>query len=154
MRRGFVAIILICWVAFSTTTLLNSCADTSAEKQPEKVSDKGPTVSELALLMRQMHEDAKTWRQQIINGDSLNNQPDYFAKLLIATPTEGRSPGQQTIFASQVAEYTGAGTALFDTTGTPLPEKYNILVTSCINCHKQLCPGLVKTIKKLYIPGN
>lgn len=154
MRTGVTSLVRLIFLGIVVIFLWMSCQSNPEETLITNTNTHEPSVSELALLMRQMHVDAKQWRQQIIAGDSLGTAPDYFAQILIATPTESRTPSQQTFFASQVADYTGAGTALFDTSVTPLPEKYNILVTRCINCHKQLCPGPVKTIRKLYIPEN
>jgi hypothetical protein len=102
--------------------------------------------SELALLMREMHEEAKAMKMLIQSNDQnaflvIDNQ-----FILEATPTKDNVKGDQ--FEAMARYYLQKSDSL-----TAFPDKstYNDMVESCIACHQSFCPGPIKTIKKLTI---
>lgn len=133
--------------------LVWACADQSAENtnQNNKTEMKMAEWSELALLMRDIHEDAKSWRTAIDNGTFEKDSIDIYKLLVESTPTDEDVEGP--VFEGFAQNYQIALDSLMQAKNIDLAKvKYNNLVTACITCHKTYCPGPVKTIKKLYFP--
>lgn len=102
--------------------------------------------SELALLMRSIHEDAKAMRQ-VIQQKENNLQPNSeFDFILIATPTKENVQGPE--FEAMARYYLQKNEIMIN---DPDQFTYNEMVESCVACHQSFCPGPIKTIKKLYI---
>lgn len=107
-------------------------------------------ASELAMLMRTIHEDAKSWRATIQDGDLVVEDVDIYQKMVESTPTkpEVKGPAFEG-FAKHYQMQIDSLTAAKDI--SLAAGAYNNLVSSCITCHESFCPGPVKTIQKLYI---
>lgn len=107
--------------------------------------------SELALLMREIHEDAKSWREALNKGTFEQDSISVYKLLVESTPTDEAVEGP--IFDGFALNYQLALDSLMQAKNIDLAKvKYNNLVTACITCHQTYCPGPVKTIKKLYFP--
>ena len=133
--------------------LVWACADQSAKNtnQNNKTEMKMAEWSELALLMRDIHEDAKSWRTAIDNGTFEQDSIAIYTLLVESTPTDDDVEGP--VFEGFAQNYQIALDSLMQAKNIDLAKvKYNNLVTACITCHKTYCPGPVKTIKKLYFP--
>ena len=132
--------------------LVWACASTDTPKAPDDTNTQVTTndASELAMLMRTIHEDAKSWRETIESGDLVSQEIDIYQKMVESTPTkpEVKGPAFEG-FAKHYQMQIDSLTAAKDI--TLAADAYNNLVSSCITCHDSFCPGPVKTIKKLYI---
>ena len=104
--------------------------------------------SELAILMRELFNDSKKVKKQIQEGAN----PEFFiefTKLHSAVPTDStvRNDGIYTtftdIFINSVEDLLSSK--------TDKSQQYNFMIQKCLDCHKQICPGPVKKIKKLFI---
>lgn len=133
--------------------LVWACANPEAESAIEKSQPevKMAEWSELALLMRDIHEDAKLWREAIDKGTFEQDSMAIYKLLVESTPTDEDVQGP--VFESFAQNYQLALDSLMEAKNIDLVKvKYNNLVTACITCHKTYCPGPVKTIRKLYFP--
>lgn len=115
-------------------------------KTKEKEKDAVLADSELALLMRDMHLEAKALRLAIQNKETLHDFNLNNDFILNATPTKANVKGQE--FDAMARYYLQKSDSLSQFQDK---ESYNDMVESCIVCHQAFCPGPVKTIKKLNI---
>ncbi len=132
-----------------------SCSQMSDEENMADQSTpmKMAEVSELAQLMKDMHSQAKTWREAVISGQTVVDSIDFYAVLVSSTPT--KKDIQTPAFQGLAKHYQNS----FDTF---LSEKehslnisaYNNMISACITCHEGYCTGPIPTIKKLYISEN
>ena len=104
--------------------------------------------SELALLMRDMYFDAERMKEQIAMGKTLSSDIDYKA-VLTAHATEPDKAASETYKVYGKA-YIKLMEELENASDDNKPDLYNNLISTCVNCHQELCPGPVKKIKKLY----
>lgn len=104
--------------------------------------------SELAIMMRDIVKNTQKVKEQIINGEKLEFFIE-FEKLHTSTTTESdvRDDGQFTSYAN---DYTNKVSELIEAE-TDKTILYNDMVQACVNCHKQICPGPIKGIRKLKI---
>ncbi len=107
--------------------------------------------SELALLMREMCDDAMLAKQKIERGET-TKLAAAAEKMFTVRPTEPEKQASPEfkVFADS---YLSAVKILENSAPAESPEHFKNVVTACINCHESLCPGPVKRIKKLY-PEN
>lgn len=103
--------------------------------------------SELALLMRKIHIDAKLMRTEIKEGKVALIYDPSIEFIVSATPTKPNVQGQEyDAFARYYIQ------KVQDLVETNSEEDYNKMVESCVACHQEFCPGPIKTIKKLNFP--
>ncbi len=136
-------------------SLVWACTNTEAGSIETKETSeiKMAEWSELALLMRQIHKDAKQWRKSIDHGELVHDSIAIYELLTESTPTDEDVTGP--IFEGFAKNYQLALDSLMQSQDINLAkENYNNLVSTCISCHTTYCPGPVKTIKKLYFPEN
>ena len=105
-----------------------------------------PQDSELALLMREIHIQAKDIRPLIEKNEELPEYDNSIDFIVEATPTKENVKGPK--FEAMAKYYLQKTDSLYI---HPDKESYNEMVESCIVCHQSFCPGPVKTIKKLII---
>ena len=105
-----------------------------------------PQDSELALLMRKIHADAKVMRSDLINEDRDLVYDPSIEFILNASPTR---PSVQGPDFEAFSKYYIQKTQELVENGDE--EDYNKMVESCIACHQEFCPGPIKTINKLRI---
>lgn len=153
MKNNFLKFILGCFLA----SFFIACGS-EEEKQVEKsceaedveVSAINPNGdSELALLMRQLFYDTDSLKQWVVVDG--NEVPQAFIDALenvhTAAPTD---PEVKT------AEFTAFNQLLVNaakelSVAENKEEAYNNFLNKCIDCHKVVCPGPIKRIKKLVI---
>ena len=102
--------------------------------------------SELALLMREIHENAKLLKLLLQNGEDITPYGSDVDFILEAQPTRPAVQGPE--FESFARYYIKMNEDVYS---EPSIENYNGLVESCVACHQEFCPGPIKTIKKLHI---
>lgn len=120
----------------------------SADVEVSEINPNGD--SELALLMRDMFDNAEGIKQDIISGEGTISK-DYIrelARMHTAEPTdegvqneEFIAFGNLLIVQANILHETKEGQAA----------AFNSLVDRCIDCHHSFCPGPIKKITKLKI---
>ena len=121
---------------------LFTCDAKKMKVEPSAVSQD----SELALLMRSIHEDAKSMRQLIQQKEVSLEPSSEFDFILAATPTKENVQGPE--FEAMARYYLQKNEIMLN---DPDQYTYNEMVESCVACHQSFCPGPIKTIQKLYI---
>ena len=103
--------------------------------------------SELALLMRSMYDDSELIRKAITTKKLPKDFRQKFAELHTAKPTDADVKNET---------YKAMGNYFLTNLEKVYTEKdqvkaFNLMVESCVACHKTFCPGPIKKIKKLTI---
>ncbi len=103
--------------------------------------------SELALLMRAMADEAEMIKAKIEKGEVPEVKVDYH-EILTATATEPEKKSSPTykVFAETHIQ---SMQLLEDSDTSRMLSLYDNMISNCINCHKELCPGPLVRIKKL-----
>ena len=106
--------------------------------------------SELALLMRDMFDNAMQIKEQVKNGE----KPTFkvaFDEIHSATSTDP-ADAKSDRYAAFAQSFSSTLKTLENASADDLDLKYNQFVGSCMNCHQAMCPGPMVRIKKLYLP--
>lgn len=127
-----------------------SSASAEEEKKENKKSLNPNGDSELALLMREMFDEAQKIKKQVQNGEPVETTLDQ-EKILTAHATEPEKAA-----SPEFKAWAGAYLASLDSLKEAKPENaekiYRELVNNCLTCHKSLCPGPIVRINKLKMP--
>lgn len=105
--------------------------------------------SELAVLMRQLYEDGVRVKEQVKKGEPVSIQVD-FEQIMTAKSTDPEKM-QGPDFPHFATSYVEAMKALRDAPPAEAQDKYSAMVATCMNCHKNSCPGPIVRIKKLML---
>ncbi|MCR9289233.1 hypothetical protein OAF63_01435 [Saprospiraceae bacterium] len=105
--------------------------------------------SELALLMREMFDDGMRIKEQIKKGET-PKVSKVFKEIhtVEATEPEKANSPEFEVFADA---YLSSLEGLKNAASPHIPQSYNGVVESCMNCHRAMCPGPMVRIKKLYL---
>ena len=104
--------------------------------------------SELTLLMRDMYEYYDSLKINIENGEMPKNIKD-FNEIHSAVSTEP-SKVKSELYQAMASVYKDSADRLKHNE-IDMPKAFNLMVDNCMNCHKQMCPGPMVRIKKLYL---
>jgi ribosomal protein L44E len=137
MRKSWMLICLCLGIVLTAST---SCAD-----KPKSLNPNGD--SELALLMRAMHEEGMQAKQQLLKGETPALKVNYH-QLHTAKATEPEKVATPT-YASFATAYEAAAKSFEE--GSDKVGTYHNMVNACMNCHKEICPGPMVKIKKMYL---
>ena len=157
MKKPFVTLLLIAFVFFGALSCSDSGESCASDKNdglvPSSINPNGD--SELALLMRAMFDDGMRIKEQIKQGVT-PTLVEEFKQIHTAQPTPGKEKDVNTpTFKAFATAYLDALESLKNLSNDH-PEKnvqkFNHLVSTCMNCHKAVCPGPMVRIKKLYLP--
>lgn len=147
-------IILFSAVLITTLLLITSCGEESAsvpataEKTDTDINPNGS--SELALLMRDMHDAAVAAKAEIEKGQTPDIQID-FSSLTTAEPTQPQMIAY-TEFEPLAASYIASMQALAHAEdSTQAAQAYTTVVNTCMSCHEVSCKGPIPRIRKLYL---
>lgn len=143
------------WALLLLVFIIGGCTSEHSEKESTTdhlmVSDVNPNGdSELALLMRALFEDADSFRVLIAKGEGNINEEfvEKIKKSHEAIPTKPEmKPAEFDAFNQLLLN---EAIALLES-DTASAEKFNAMVDRCMDCHRSVCPGPTKRIKKLYI---
>lgn len=125
--------------------------ETKTTDEQQKASSLNPNGdSELALLMRDMYDEAERIKTQIKNGEDFEVKLDH-AKILTAHATEPEKASSKK-FKDFAKMYLANLDQLKKADSENVEMVFQSLVSSCMSCHQQLCPGPVVRIKKLKLP--
>ena len=146
MFRNFIYIFLF----------ISTIGCTNSNKECETIEINPNGESELALLMRDLHDNTLEIKETLFLNDSiaktnlsikLFNEFKYnYAAIRTAKPTESN--------LRQDGIYDGYADLYINSVEKFLKEKskknYNSMVNNCIQCHKHFCLGAINKINKLY----
>ncbi|MFT6337314.1 MAG: hypothetical protein ACJATI_004077 [Halioglobus sp.] len=104
--------------------------------------------SELTLLMRDMFEYYDSLKVNIEKGEIPKNIKD-FNEIHWAVSTEP-SKVKSELYQAMATVYKESADGLKNKE-IDMPKAFNLMVDNCMNCHKQMCPGPMVRIKKLYL---
>ncbi|MCE9539689.1 MAG: hypothetical protein K8R85_10790 [Bacteroidetes bacterium] len=156
--------IVVVAVLLITVLLLAQCSN--SEKQfysEEQVSEKAATAeascekkplnpngdSELAILMRDMMSSSQSLKEKIKQGNLPEKFPEEFLKIHTALPTDSETKKES--FEGFASNYISNLQALYHSPKEDLSKNYNAVISSCVSCHSEHCPGPLGAINKLKI---
>jgi hypothetical protein len=125
----------------SIAFLVSYCG-TRPETEPE------PAPITLVAMMQDIQNDASQLRERILQGDTL------FTELKLAHDfTKGipSSPDKNDRNFSELSDAFKLAYASIATQEQPKKEAFNLMISSCLDCHTTFCPGPIRQIKRLYI---
>jgi hypothetical protein len=120
-------------------------SETKKDPKPIEYSYKGREVSELAFLMRKMHDTLEILKPGL---DTLGRTELYnlFESIDAASPTSPRdTSGNYDMMALSYLNLLEN----FDRADTNKRVAYTRLISGCESCHMQSCPGPLSLIDKL-----
>lgn len=104
--------------------------------------------SELALLMRAMHENGMEMKAQLEKGEIPKVNVDY-SKIKTAKETPGMKPANVP-YDTFADIYIHSMKKLEKCTNVEEAKvHFQNMQTNCLNCHQQMCPGPIVKINKL-----
>jgi len=137
--------------------LLANCSSNSDKSQNEQSDKKEECAkplnpngdSELALLMRKMMHTSESLKEMIKQGNLPKEFPEEFMKIHTAQPTDSET--KKASFDGFASNYINNMKILFESPKEELTKNYNAVITACVSCHSEHCPGPLKAINKLKI---
>jgi hypothetical protein len=123
-------------------------ADSIAQCAKEPVKDPN-NPKPMALMMRQMAENADSIRAQLLRGETPDAQRYPFIRFYMAEPTDLSVLEPQ--FYENARMFQEAYKAFFSSPESSRQNFYNALIQKCVNCHEHYCSGPLKRIRKLPI---
>lgn len=132
--------ILVCLLLF---TLLLSCGESAEATRP--INPNGD--SELALLMREMADEAEQLKEQIARGQAVTISVAH-EEILTAEATEPEKAASAP-YEAFATSYLETVNQLRHADADNISERYGEMVENCIVCHQALCPGPLVRINKL-----
>lgn len=113
------------------------------------VDNKTSNDSEMTLLMREMFDDGMNIKAAVLEGrkPEISNK----AKELMSAHSTDPKVAMSEEFKIFAQSYLASVEALEEANSENISQQYEIMVTSCMNCHVKLCPGPMVKIKKLYL---
>lgn len=103
--------------------------------------------SELALLMRKMLHSSENLKEMIKQGNLPKEFPEEFLKIHTAKPTDSETKKRS--FEGFANNYLSNLEMLYNSPKDELTQNYNAVITACVSCHSEHCPGPLKAINKL-----
>lgn len=103
----------------------------------------------MALMMRAIYDQSKTMRADLDSGKALDSSFYRFLEFHQLEPTD--STVLVEVFYEHNEKFKAAYEALLRSSDKPA---YNAMLTACVNCHEDFCPGPIKRINKLRFAEN
>ncbi|MES2691136.1 MAG: hypothetical protein V4658_12075 [Bacteroidota bacterium] len=103
----------------------------------------------MALMMRQMADNAQAMKELIIKGEAVTAQKFPFIRFHLVEPTDPDVLQPQ--FYENARLFQEAHKALVNAKPGQQKEMYNLYINRCIGCHEHVCSGPLKRIRKLVI---
>lgn len=137
-------------ILLSVLLVVFACAENQEDKGETQGDMKMAEFSELALLMKEIHEDAKKWKTELEAGQRPTDSLKIYEEMVTSTPTKAEVKGP--VFEGFAYMYQARLDSLFHAGELDMAkDAYNNLISSCVDCHGEYCPGPIPTIEKLYI---
>ena len=105
--------------------------------------------SEMALLMEEMYKTNETLKQKIVNKEAIGDFSIKFLDIHSAVLTNPKDRTESFEVFSKT--FIKNQQAIFTASQENVKEQFNLMVNSCIACHKTTCTGPIPRIKKLLI---
>ena len=131
---------------FFTIYLLAACEN--GDPKPKQIFNPNGD-SELALLMREMFDDAMRMKIEVAAGKTPKVKHS-FEEIFTASATEPEKVKSE-IYEAVGNEYLKSVQNLKQGSKINADQLYLEVVQNCMNCHKALCPGPMVRIEKLYL---
>lgn len=132
-----------------------SCQQGPAEAEAEGKGSWKPEMdkpSELAQIMRNIHDEAKSRKASLEQGELGAANSDLAFGMITAKPTEPHMVGPA--FEPHAKAFMKSYAAIASTQSVADQiDAHNNLVKSCVACHMNFCQGPIPRIEKLYIEG-
>ena len=138
-------------VFLTALTLTVSCSNNEENSSNNTVEVQQPLNpngdSELALLMRDMYDEAERVKTQIDNGEkvTINLNQERILTAHATEPEKAASPEYKAFAQS----YLQSLKSLQEANEDQVADQFDNLVANCMMCHQSLCPGPMVKIKKL-----
>lgn len=120
-------------------------SETTEREEPEMYE-----ASELAALMRRMHDENKALREEIMEGNYPTSYPEDYSNIHTAQATNPRDINETFHGLAQV--YLENMDQIIEAEGEAVVSAFNNMVNTCISCHQLYCQGPIPRIRKLRIP--
>ncbi len=149
MRHRFKCIV-VCFfmiiISFSCSSEKKDSSSTEQNKTSQNTINPNGD-SELALLMREMYDEAARVKKQVKNGEPVSLTLDY-DKILTAHATD-QEEAETPEFKAFAQLYLNSLESLKSAQADQVEGIFSQMVESCIACHKTFCPGPLVRIQKL-----
>jgi len=142
MKIYWTSLFFICFLA-----ILSNCTNGNSNSKTTPILHPN-NDSELTLLMRDMYNYYDTLKVNIEAGE-VPNQIKDFKEIHDAVATEP-SKSESGLYKAMSIVYIESAQRL-NSSQSNMPEVFNHMVDNCMNCHRQMCPGPMVKIKKLYM---
>ena len=130
-----------------------SCGTPEEFETPPTKSSWSPKMdepSELAQIMRDLHEEGLQRKASLENGELYSGSVDNLLKMIAAAPTEPHMKGPA--FEPHALAFNASyGAIQSATTVSEQIDAHNNLVKSCVACHTNFCQGPISRIELLYV---
>ncbi|MCH2033281.1 MAG: hypothetical protein MK202_07115 [Tenacibaculum sp.] len=140
MKNKIITILLL-----SSILIITSCEAPKTEKNKNIVSPNQD--SELALLMREIYDEAMINKKHIQNNEPIEINLDH-EKIFSAIATEPEKAASPEFKAFATSYLQSIKNLKFSNTNQTATN-YKNMVNNCLTCHQSLCPGPIVRIKKL-----
>jgi len=130
---------------------LVSCGGPEQEPAPKKTwTPELDQPSELAQIMRDMHEEATNRKNSLEKGQLDPTISETLFSMITAQPTKPHMKGEgfEPYAKSFIGIYNNIHGA--EEVGVQI-QAHNNMVDACIACHTQFCDGPISRIEKLYV---
>ncbi|MDP2187619.1 MAG: hypothetical protein Q8J69_02950 [Sphingobacteriaceae bacterium] len=139
MRKSFLTVL-------TAVLLLVACGETeqkageTSKAATSEVADAKP----MALMMRAIYEQSNAMRGKVEAGEALDSSFYRFLEFHQLEPTD--STVLVEVFYQHNEDFKKAFEDLLKASNK---ESYNAMLTQCVSCHEDFCPGPIKRINKL-----
>ena len=141
------------FLAAAISVSLYSCDTAEESTSTVKKSTWSPKMdepSELAQIMRDLHEEGLQRKASLEKGVLYSGSIDNLLKMVAATPTEPHMKGPA--FEPHALAFNASYGAIQAATAVKEQiDAHNNLVKSCVACHTNFCQGPISRIELLYI---
>lgn len=105
--------------------------------------------SEMALLMEEMYKTNEDLKKKIVNKEAIGEFSNKFLNIHSAVLTKPKDRDASfEIFSKAFVENQQA---IFSASPDEVKDQFNVMVNTCIACHKTTCSGPIPRIEKLLI---
>ncbi|MCH7401981.1 hypothetical protein ACFOUP_15785 [Belliella kenyensis] len=140
MLKSFPAIVFCLILIFACSKKEKNENESETKRYPNQDAP-------LALLMREMFEDMEKIKIAVAEGEEIKSYIEKHKQLLTATPTDAAVKTEQ--FNSMAMAYLANLKQLEQSNESNQLENYKSLVSTCLACHSNYCPGPIKRINLL-----
>lgn len=140
MHKCHSYLFILGWLLFNSCAQKDSSQTTLAVQYPNEDAP-------LALLMREVFLDLEEIKFSVEQGENIKSYLKRHKEILVAHPT---NPVVKTAtFEMMGNAYLESLKRLEESPKSQLSENYKVLISSCLGCHQQYCPGPIKRIQLL-----